>query len=194
MPYCEGWFATAWVARGIGRDPTSCSPPMPASPLIAWALTLVPALTALPAETAETRPFQVMAVAGAHSGDAGVHPYLGVEGGWHPGLLGARGTAMYGRGNDFSSVLAGGGPALRQPLGDWLALVAWGGGGWYREGRAPGLSRSLPVVLGGAALEFPVGSFIVSAGGTAFVGTYSSRDAPVSHRIRSVRLTLGLGR
>jgi hypothetical protein len=167
---------------------------MPPSPLLVWAMSLVQAMAPAPVADPEPVASRVMAVAGAHTSGDGVHPYAGLEGGWHLDRIGARGVAMYGRGNGFSSVLAGGGPSLRHPLRDGLAVVAWAGGGWYREGRSPGISRSLPVLMGGASIHFPAGPVRLSAGATALAGSHSSGDAPASHPVRSVRFAIGVGR
>ena len=149
-----------------------------------------------PPTVAEPEPeaLRVLLVAGALSGGETLHPFGGIEAGWASGRFGVQGTGLYGRGNGFSSVLVGAGPALRQPVGTTLTLVLWTGGGWYREGRSPGISRDLPVAAGGAALQFPAGPVRLSTGVTVLAGSYSSQTAPNSIPVRSIRFTVGVGR
>jgi hypothetical protein len=135
----------------------------------------------------------VLGVAGARAGGGGVHAYGGVEGGWIPGRFGLAGAGHYGKGDGYTSLLAGGGPALGHPLGARLAAVLWAGGGWYREGLGDGLARDLPVAMGGATLLVPVGPVRLSLGLTGLAGRHSSRTAPEPIQIRSLRLTVGVG-
>jgi len=164
------------------------------SSLLLFALALAQVVP--PPTVPETDPeaFRVLVVAGALSGGEELHPFAGVEAGWAPGRFGVQGTGLYGRGNGFSSILVGAGPALRQSMGTTFTLVLWTGGGWYREGRSPGISRDLPVATGGAALQFPAGPVRLSAGVTALAGRYSSQTTPTPIPVRSIRFTLGVGR
>ena len=167
---------------------------MLASSTLLFALVLAQGSLPTTSANPEPDPFRVHLVAGALTGGETLHPFGGVEAGWAPGRIGVQGTGLYGRGNGFSSVLVGAGPALRQPVGTTLTLVLWTGGGWYREGRRPGISRNLPVAAGGAALQFPAGPVRLSAGVTALAGRYSSQTAPTPIPVRSIRFTLGVGR
>jgi hypothetical protein len=167
---------------------------MLASSILLFALALVQGVPPTTAANPEPEPFRVHLVAGALTGGERLHPFGGVETGWAPGRLGVQGTGLYGRGNGFSSLLVGAGPALRQPVGATLTLVFWTGVGWYREGRRPGLSRNLPVAAGGAALQFPAGPIRLSAGATVLAGSYSSQTAPNPIPVRSIRFTVGVGR
>ena len=169
------------------------------APLLAIVLTLSPVLSPGPIPSgmgpAEADPrAHVLVVGGARLGENGAHAFGGVEGGWLPGLLGLSGTLLYGEGDGYTSFLAGAGPALGHPLGPRLSAVLWGGGGWYREGLGEGVARELPVIVGGARLLVPTGPVRLSLGVIGLVGRHSSRTAPEPHGVRSLRLTLGVGR
>jgi hypothetical protein len=162
--------------------------------LLAFSLSLVQGDPATTAANPDPEPFRVHLVGGALTGGDGVHSFGGIEAGWAPGRFGVQGTGLYGRGNGFSSTLVGAGPALRQPMGTAGTLVLWTGGGWYREGRSPGISRSLPVATGGVAFQFPAGPVRLTAGTTVLVGSYSSQTASNPIPVRSIRFTVGVGR
>ncbi len=164
------------------------------SSLLLFALALTQVVPPPTVAESEPEPFRILVVAGALSGGEGFHPFGGAEAGWAPGHFGVQGTGLYGRGNGFSSVLVGAGPALRQSMGSAFTLVLWAGGGWYGEGRSPGISRNLPVATGGAGLQFPAGPVRLSAGFTALAGRYSSQTVPTPIPVRSIRFTVGVGR
>lgn len=162
--------------------------------ILVWTLTLGQIAHPQPVADPGVEPFRVLVVAGFLGGEEEFHPFGGVEAGWAAGRFGVQTTGMYGRGNGFSSILAGAGPSLRQSLGQELTLILWGGGGWYREGRSPGIARNLPVAIGGASIQFPAGPLLLSAGATALTGRYSSQSAPAAVPVQSIRFSLGVGR
>jgi hypothetical protein len=138
--------------------------------------------------------YRLMALGGVSGiGGDGIHAYGGLEGGVLYRRVGLLALGQYGAGNDFTSLLLAGGPAVEVLDLNFASLMAYGGYGSYGETLEQGFSRNTGVVYGGLAVRVPLGRFALGATVSYFQGTLDGSEILVPVSIRSHRFSLGLG-
>lgn len=181
-------------------EPRSAALPPPAALLLAFTLALAPALPAaaqaVPEADAPGRSIQgrLMVLGGATGlGGDGLHPYAGVEAGLLYGRFGVMGLGQYGDGNDFTSLLLAGGPAVRVADLGFASFTVYGGMGSYREEKIQSFERDMTILFGGLSVRIPMGRVSLGLNASYFQGDLEGDDVPVPTTLRGHRFSIGLG-
>jgi hypothetical protein len=149
-------------------------------------------------EGAQTPPapirYRLMALGGASGlGGDGVHAYGGLEGGVLYRRVGVLALGQYGTGNDFTSLLLAGGPAVEVVDLGFASLMAYGGYGFYQEELDQGFSRNTGVLYAGLAVRVPVGRFALGATASLWRGELDGDEILFATPVRAHRFSFGVG-
>lgn len=178
-------------------------------------LALLAVLTALPGvavaqnapdadaavRASDRAPLGALLAVGLSGGADGAHVFAG--GHLAPGgdRYGAVLRGFYGRGNDYSSVLVGGGPSVRFPVRGEVEALVFVGWGLYRESLAEGAprsgageTRSSHGPQGGVTFLVPTGPVRLGLGLTAWGGSHRSGAMEADIPARGVRFFVGVTR
>jgi len=126
-------------------------------------------------------------------GGDGLHPYGGLEGGFLYGRFGALALGQYGDGNDFTSLLLAGGPAVQVTDLGFASFTLYGGMGFYQEKKVETFDRDMTALYGGLSVRVPLGR--VSAGLTVSLwqGELDGDEIVTPMTVRGHRFSVGLG-
>jgi hypothetical protein len=138
--------------------------------------------------------YRLMALGGASGlGGDGLHAYGGLEVGVLYRRVGLMALGQYGSGNEFTSLLLAGGPAVEIVDLDFASLMAYGGVGRYSEEVDQGFSRDTGVVYAGLAIRVPVGRFAIGATASFWRGELDGDEILFATPIRAHRFSFGVG-
>jgi hypothetical protein len=138
--------------------------------------------------------YRLMALGGASGlGGDGLHAYGGLEGGVLYRRVGLMALGQYGTGNDFSSLILAGGPAVEIVDLGFASLMAYGGVGRYSEELDQGFSRDTGVFYAGLAVRVPVGPFALGATASFWRGELDGDEIFFATPIRAHRFSFGVG-
>jgi hypothetical protein len=138
--------------------------------------------------------YRLMALGGASGlGGDGLHAYGGLEGGVLYRRVGLMALGQYGTGNDFTSLLLAGGPAVEVVDLDFASLLAYGGVGLYSEELDQGFSRDTGVLYVGLAVRVPVGRFALGATASFWRGELDGDGILFATPVRAHRFSIGVG-
>jgi hypothetical protein len=138
--------------------------------------------------------YRLMALGGMSGlGGDGIHAYGGLEGGVLYRRVGVLALGQYGTGNDFSSLLLAGGPAVEVVDRGFASLLAYGGLGFYSEALDQGFSRSTGALYAGLAVRVPVGRFALGATFSYWRGELDGDDIFFPTPVRAHRFSIGVG-
>lgn len=161
----------------------------------------VPGLSAGAAPVAETAQLpgsrfqpRLMVLGGVSGiGGDGIHPYGGLEGGLLYGRFGALVLGQYGDGNDFTSLLVAGGPAVQVTDLGFASFTFYGGMGFYQEKKVETFDRDMTVLYGGLSVRIPLGRVAAGLTVSLWQGELDGDEIVTPMTVRGHRFSVGLG-
>lgn len=138
--------------------------------------------------------YRLMALGGVSGlGSDGLHPYGGLEAGFLYRRVGILALGQYGSGNDFTSILVAGGPAVEVLDLGFASLTVYGGVGRYGEELASGFDRSLGIVYGALSVRVPIGRIDLGATASLWQGKLDDDAFEAPSTVRAHRFSFGVG-